>query len=954
MMDRTCRVVAVAVLFCFAVAASARERTSLDAGWRFKLGNASDPQRDFGFGSGGAQFAKAGGGGAVTSVDFDDFDWRSIDVPHDWAVELPFDRTADTSHGYKTLGRPFPATSIGWYRRIFDIPRGDVGKRITVEFDGVFRDCQVWVNGHYFGRHESGYSSFAYDVTEAINFGGSNALTVRVDATQFEGWFYEGAGIYRHVWLLKTDPVHVARHGTQVITEVGDNNDTRLTLRARVANDSSEPATVRVASDILDAQGKTVATATSEPVKIDPGRDAEVEQQTSMPRANLWSVESPYLYRLSTRILRDTEVDSYVTNFGVRTIRFDADQGFLLNGKKVVLKGTCNHQDHAGVGSAIPDALQEWRVMRLKEMGSNAIRTSHNPPTPELLDICDHVGMLVMDEHRLMGTAPELLDQLQRLVLRDRNHPSVVIWCIGNEEGRIHATDGGAQTAATMQRLVHRLDPTRQVTYAMNNSWGRGVSNVIDVQGFNYKSQGNADRYRADHPNQPLISTEEASTLCTRGEYADNADKCFCSAYDRRYPRWGATAEDSWTYYAARPHIAGLFIWTGFDYRGEPNPYNWPAISSQFGIMDTCGFAKDNFYYYQAWWGDKPVLHLFPHWNWTGKEGQEIDVRSFTNCDEVELLLNDGSLGRKSVTRNSHVAWKVKYEPGALVARGYRDGKVTLESKVETTGAPAAVRLTSDRSTLSADGLDVVVVNVAVMDAQGRVVPVADNDIRFTIEGGGKIIGVGNGNPASHEPDQFFDTIASSPLTNWRTRVVEGGPEDRVEVAEAFDDSAWRRVNLGGGRRGGGGRAQSQPVGQTAVYRADLDAAEIPLGSTVSLGLGGISDQGWVYVNGKLAGQTTAFDRAGHQFQGIDKFVRPGKNLVAVVVKSTSTPAGIRRGGTLRIATTAAQWRRKAFNGRAQVIVRTSPQPGTVRLTASSDGLPDATLEINAVQTARN
>jgi beta-galactosidase len=956
MNQRIARIVAtLIVVLSVNTWSAARQRISLDQDWRFKLGHGADPVKDFGFGTGGAQFAKAGGGGAVTTLDFDDMDWRMLDLPHDWAPELPFERTAETSHGHKPLGRAFPATSIGWYRKVFDIPQNDRGQRVSIEFDGVFRDCQVWVNGHYFGRHESGYSSFAYDVTEAINFGGSNVVTVRVDATQFEGWFYEGAGIYRHVWLVKTDPVHVARYGTQVITEVGADNDTKLTIRTKVANDSNESETIRVASDILDAQGQTVATATSDPVTIAPFQSAEVEQLLKLEKANLWSPESAYLYRLSTRIVKDNEVDSYVTNFGVRTIQFTADRGFLLNGKQVVLKGTCNHQDHAGVGSAIPDALQEWRIMRLKEMGSNAIRTSHNPPTPELLDICDRVGMLVMDEHRLMGTAPELMDQLDRLILRDRNHPSVVIWCIGNEEGGIHASDGGAQIAATMQRRVKELDPTRVCTYAMNGAWGRGMSNVIDVMGFNYKRQaGGVDRYREQHPNQPLISTEEASTLCTRGEYADDREKCFVSAYDRRFPGWGATAEDSWTFYAGRPHIAGLFIWTGFDYRGEPNPYGWPAISSQFGIMDTCGLPKDNFYYYQAWWGEKPMLHLFPHWNWAGKEGQDIDVRCFTNCDEVELFVNDQSQGRKAVVRNSHVAWIVRYQPGMMVARGYKDGRQTLETKVETTGAPAAIKLLADRSTLRADGRDVAVVNVAVLDAQGRIVPIADNDIRFKLEGGGQIIGVGNGNPASHEPDQFIETIASVPLTDWRMQIVDGAAPDRAEVAEGFDDSTWRRVTLGGRGRGGGGRAQTQPVGQTAVYRANLNISEIPAGSTAGLGLGGISDQGWVYINGKLAGQTSAFERAGHRFAGIDTLLKPGKNVVAVVARSTTSPVGIRRGGTLRIVTPAPQWRRRAFNGWAQVIVRTTAKPAALKLSASSDGLSDTTLELTAVDQARN
>jgi len=360
-----------------------------------------------------------------------------------------------------------------------------------------------------------------------------------------------------------------------------------------------------------------------------------------------------------------------------------------------------------------------------------------------------------MDENRQMDDTPETLGQLERLIRRDRNHPSIIIWSLGNEEFQIQGNDDiGSRIARVMQDLVHKLDPTRPVTVAMNGAWGRGFSRVIDVMGFNYFVQGNMDKFHNEFPSKPCIGSEEASTLCTRGAYANDPKACFMSAYDDNAPKWGSTTEKWWKYYLARPWVAGAFVWTGFDYRGEPTPYN-DAFSSQFGIMDTCGFPKDNFYFYQAWWSDKTVLHLLPHWNWPGKEGQEIDVRCFSNCDEVELLLNGQSLGRQTMPLNSHLAWKVKYAPGSLVAKGFKGGKEIASTEVATTGAPAGIKLSPDRAIINADGEDVSIVTVAVVDAQGRIVPVASDEVSFAVTGGGRIIGVGNGHPNTQESDKL-------------------------------------------------------------------------------------------------------------------------------------------------------------------------------------------------------
>jgi beta-galactosidase len=736
-------------------AASSRERLLLDFGWRFHLGHADDPQRDFGYGR-SEEFAKTGEFLRVPSkADFDDHDWRAVDLPHDWAVELPFENDpALTTQGFKPLGRDYPATSIGWYRRVFDLPASDEGRRLSLEFDGVFRDCVVALNGVFLGRNLSGYAPFRYDISNFATYGGKNVLVVRVDATEHEGWFYEGAGIYRHVWLVKTAPVHVAHWGTYVTTEVAGGSAT-LSVTTQVENEGNDPALCRVRSTITDPPGHEVASAVTAPSRLEAFSGRELVQRVRVPRPELWSVETPRLYRLITAIeVGGEEVDRYETPFGIRTMRFDPDHGFFLNGERVELKGTCNHQDHAGVGSALPDRLQAYRVERLQSMGCNAYRTSHNPPTPELLDACDRLGMLVLDETRMLSSSDEGLSQFGRMLRRDRNHPCVFAWSIGNEEWLVQGAERGALIAAAMKRLARRLDPTRPITEAMNADWGKGLSAVVDVQGFNYFVAGDIDAYHRAHPRQPSMGTETASTVSTRGIYANDPARGYLSAYDVNAPRWGNTAERWWSYYDARPFLAGGFVWTGFDYRGEPTPSKWPCISSHFGILDTCGFPKDNYYYYRAWWSGEPVLHLFPHWNWAGREGQEIEVWCHSNLERVELLLHGRSLGSRPVPRDGHVTWKVAFAPGTLEARGYRGGAVALTATRETTGPAARLVLAADRETIAADGQDVAVVTVRVVDADGRVVPVADDRAMFRVTGPGRIIGVGNGDPSSHEADK--------------------------------------------------------------------------------------------------------------------------------------------------------------------------------------------------------
>ncbi len=745
-----------------------REDLLMDFGWRFHLGNACDPAKDFGFGKTAifGTFAKSGDSGGATGVHFDDSAWQQINLPHDWAVDLPFvlDNTLVWTGG-KPLGRAYPETSIGWYRKSFSIPSSDLGRRIRIRFDGVRRDAQVFINGQYLGQDASGYAPYEYDVTDFLNYDGDNVLCVRVDTSFSEGWFYEGAGIYRHVWLTKTAPVHIASWGNYVQSELpsGINSPASLRITSEVENTTGQPANCAVHVTVVGPNGETVATVRSRPTTIAASETSIIEMQATIARPELWSIETPHLYRLvATVLVNGKPVDQDSTTFGIRTTRFDANKGFFLNGKPVKIKGTCNHQDHAGVGAALPDRLQYYRIELLKQMGANAYRTSHNAPTPELLDACDRLGMLVMDETREFSSSPQALSELASMVKRDRNHPSIILWSIANEEPQ-QGTERGARMGSTMKRRIHALDRTRPITAAMNHSWGKGLSGVVDVQGFNY-NLGDIDAFHKNFPDQPTVGTETASTISTRGIYANDPKRGYVSAYDTEKPRWAETAEEWWKFYDEREWLSGGFVWTGFDYRGEPTPYHLPCISSHFGLMDTCGFPKDNYFYYHTWWRIEPALHLFPHWNWAGKEGQPIEVWCYSNQESVELFLNGRSLGSQRVEKNGHLVWKVNYAPGTIEARASANGKITLIEKRETTGPAAKIQIHTDRNRINANGEDVSVVNVAITDAAGRTVPLADNKVTFTLTGEGKIIGVGNGDPSCYEADHATSRSAFNGL----------------------------------------------------------------------------------------------------------------------------------------------------------------------------------------------
>jgi len=713
-----------------------RARTLLDADWFFHRGDVDDSN-------------------AVVAANFDERQWQSVHLPHDYVLDETYNQTNERSHGYL----PF---KVGWYRKHVAIPAADAGKVLRLDFDGVFRNSDVWLNGTYLGKHLSGYTPFSYDITKLAKLGADNVITVRVDPTVFEGWWYEGGGIYRHVYLTALAPVHVAQYGTYVVPTVpngdqGADGEADVTITTTVENSGDSAAGYTVKSEIVAPDGTSLAAMNTQQ-NVAANGSSDVVQHVVIPNPQLWSLQSPKLYTLRTTILQDGQpVDSTMTTFGVRTIRYDADEGFFLNGQHVEIQGLCVHQDLSGLGIAVPDNLQAWRVAQLKQAGCNAWRTAHNPPDESLLDACDRLGMMVMDENRHFGdtyvhhspkgTTATNLPDLATMILRDRNHPSIILWSMCNEEP-LQGSPEGAAIFTAMMRVVHQYDNSRPISSAMVGGFFTATNDadVEDVVGVNY----NANKYDDIHNRQldkAMFGSEDTNQKTTRGEYADDKTNGLCSAYNLSAKDWQAVAE--------RPFMCGSFTWTGFDYRGEPNPFGWPDVSNNTGLLDLCGFPKDKFYYFQSCWTAAPMVHLLPdNWNSPGQPGQSIRVIAFSNAKQVELFLNRRSLGVKDVAHDDFAEWHVPFEAGQLVAKAINDGKTVATETLATTGPAARLVLAPGQTTLAANGEDTAIIPVSIVDGQGRVVPDADDEITFQLSGGGRIAGTGNGNPADHSGDR--------------------------------------------------------------------------------------------------------------------------------------------------------------------------------------------------------
>ena len=735
-----------------------RQAANFDQGWRFHLGDvpgAQDPA-------------------------FADSSWRTLDLPHDWSIEGEFSEQNPAGVG----GGALPG-GVGWYRKSFSVPAADSGKVRFIEFDGVYRNSEVWINGAYLGKRPYGYSSFRYELTPHMRYRARNVIAVRVDNSQQpNSRWYSGSGIYRHVRLVTSDPMHVDAWGTSITTPVVSADSSHVTIRTSLRNERHVEQPIVLSTVVYDSAGREVA-AVSTMGRVPGDSAAELVQDLTISRPVLWSLERPYLYRAVSRVSCGNRLcDTYTTPFGVRSFVFRADSGFFLNGRHVKIRGVCLHHDLGALGAAVNTRAIERQLHIMRAMGVNALRTSHNPPAPELLDLTDRMGFVVMDEafdmwkkektpydYHLDWDAWHVRD-LSDMVLRDRNHPSVFIWSIGNEV--MEQWNNGDSTAAPIARelagIVRALDPTRPITQAANNGSPQNPvfhAGALDLLGHNYHHEVWAD-FPAQYPGAKFVITEAMSALNSRGVYEQPSDSVASyetpynknhgpqpnkdyrlSSYDNRKAFWGSLHEESLRLFERYPFLSGIFVWQGIDYLGEPTPYEWPARSSYFGVVDLAGFPKDPFYLYQSVWTEQPMLHLLPHWNWT--PGDSIDVWAYTNADEVELFLNGVTLGVKRKTeRVGHLMWRVAYTPGTLRAVSRKEGRAWATAEVRTAGAPARVALAPDRARIRANGEDLSFVTVTVQDRAGIAVPTAEPVIRFRLSGDARIVGVDNGDQTSH------------------------------------------------------------------------------------------------------------------------------------------------------------------------------------------------------------
>lgn len=719
--------------------------------------------------------------------------WRNLNLPHDWSIEGKFDKDAAAGVG----GGALPG-GLGWYRKSFSLDEEARDKMFYIDFDGVYMNSEVWINGHYLGKRANGYIGFRYDLTPYVLFGGKkNELLVKVDNSQQpNSRWYSGSGIYRNVWLVKTGKLHIGHWGTYITTPGVSKDSARVSISTAVKNDYAKEKKA-VLTTTLVHKGQVIKTV-SDDITVPPGKILDVEREVMVNSPVLWTVEAPEMYEVLSEVEVDgTITDSYKTPFGIRSFKFDTDKGFILNGKHLKIKGVCMHHDLGALGTAINTRALERQLEILRGMGVNGIRTAHNPPAPELLELCDKMGFIVMDEMFDMWEKGKseydyslYWDEwherdLVDFIKRDRNHPSVFMWSIGNEIPEQWG-ERGAEIGRKLSKIVKSLDTTRPVTAGMNPPIHTNDNDVtlqfdepaqpnalagsgaLDLIGYNYAHQ-TYTQHQINFPETPFIATETTSALATRGYYDQRSDSIkrwpyrwdqlfldgnpgnTVSAYDQVSAPWGSTHEETWKVIKKHDFMSGMFIWTGFDYLGEPTPYVWPSRSSYFGVIDLAGFPKDAYYMYKSEWTDETVLHVFPHWNW--KPGREVDIWAYyNNADEVELYLNDRSLGKRSKKGDDlHVMWRVPFEPGTLKAVSRKEGKEVLVKEIKTAGKPAQIKLEADRNTISADGKDLSFVTVSIVDVEGNIAPTATNRIDFELSGPGKIAGVDNGDPTSHE-----------------------------------------------------------------------------------------------------------------------------------------------------------------------------------------------------------
>ncbi len=706
--------------------------------------------------------------------------WREVNLPHDWSIEGDF----SAKHPAGTGGGALPG-GVGWYRKLLSLSPEDKDKQIFIQFDGIYRNSTLFINKKEVGTRPNGYISFEYDITEYLDFSNQNEILVKVDnAQQPNSRWYSGSGIYRDVRLVKTPQIYFPQYAFNIKSTIDDGIG-NVNIEVEVVNNLETAQNVALKTKIFSPEG-TVVSGKNQLSEIESGERQIIKEAFSFNEPVLWSIESPNLYTIQSEIYVDGKlVDDFSSEFGIRSIRFDADKGFFLNGQSSKIKGVCLHHDLGALGAAFNERAMERQLEIMQGMGVNAIRTSHNPPAPAMLDLCDRMGLLVMDEMFDMWAAGKSefdyslnwddwhVKDLQDFVKRDRNHPSVIIWSVGNEiiEQYNHEDSTGGEITKELAAIVRSLDNTRPITTGNNDTSPENTlikNGGLDLVGFNYHHE-EYESFPEKFPGKPFIATETNSSLATRGYYDMPSDSVriwpkqwdipfedgnpdnTVSSYDNVRTPWGSLQEETWPIIKKHDFLSGMFIWTGFDYLGEPTPYTWPSRSSYFGIVDLAGFPKDTYYMYKSEWTKDTVLHVFPHWNW--EVGQEIDVWAYYNqADEVELFLNDQSLGKKSKNGDAlHVQWRVPFEPGTLKAVSLRDGKKVTEKLIKTAGSPSSIQLSADRNVIDANGRDLSFISVTIHDEDGYPIPNADNEIIFSVTGNGKLRAVDNGDPVSHE-----------------------------------------------------------------------------------------------------------------------------------------------------------------------------------------------------------
>ena len=697
--------------------------------------------------------------------------WTAVDIPHDFRIEQDYKKTEDTN----LITQGYLEGNIAYYRKVFKISKADEGNKIFLEFDGVMRNSSVWLNGCYLGDHVSGYIGFSYDITDLLKYGeeeGDNVLLVRTDTSKdVEGWWYEGAGIYRNVWLTKCDHLHIdIKEKVYVTTPLVSKEKAIVNIQTAVSNEYTVDKEYGLRSTIFTADGKEVASYLFG-FCIEALETSIPAQQIEIETPKLWSTQQPNMYRLVSEIICENVIrDTFVTDFGVRKFEYTRE-GLFINGEHTVIKGVCCHQDFGGVGIALTGKIIEYKLQKLKEMGCNAYRTGAHPQSPELLDLCDRMGIIVMNDNRIMESSELKIEDLKSLIYRDRNHPCVFIWNLSNEE----FIGGSFQGIRMLKRLVvitKKLDSIRPITTAdMFGLFSEAYTNILDITGINYAEgpmlSGHIDDFCRKAPERLFINTENTASFSTRGIYEDMPDKGYCSSMDTQHTMFGAVMDsgtlggaagstlpqNSWKFYLTHPYTGGIFVWSGFDYRGEAMPFHWPAVISNFGIMDICGFKKDYYYYFKSIWTEEPMIHIFPHWNWPDKIGEKIKLRCYTNCEQAELKVNGVSMGIKPSEENI-IDWETEYTPGSIEARGFVNNILAAEVKTHTTEQAYKICIETQHNKLDADAQDIAILSISVRDKENRIIPTADNTITLTVSGEGKLHGVANGDPASHEPDK--------------------------------------------------------------------------------------------------------------------------------------------------------------------------------------------------------